>query len=91
MNTKQILLYCVSCLGVTLAMLVIMFRYAAVSPQFLTHARTPQSMESFAPINLGGIYGTVSMTDLVGNYLQHPPKAAAPGAGATAPVRVGGC
>lgn len=91
MNAKQILLYCVVCLGVTLAVLAVMFRYAAVSPQFLVSARTPQPMESFQPINLGGIYGTVSMTDLVGNYLQHPPKAAAPGAAVAAPVRVGGC
>ncbi|MDA8094203.1 MAG: hypothetical protein M0T84_09895 [Betaproteobacteria bacterium] len=91
MSRKQIILYCVVCLGVTLGVLTLMFRYAALPPQTMAQAHTPQSMESFPPLNLGGTYGTVSMVDLVGYYLQHPPTAAAPGVPAAAPVRIGGC
>ncbi|MHB8347913.1 MAG: hypothetical protein ACYDHM_12170 [Acidiferrobacterales bacterium] len=91
MNTRQILLYCVVSLAVTLAGLTVMFRYAAVSPQALARAQTPQPMGSFPDLNLGSTYGTVSMTDLVGYYLQHPPKAAAAGAASVAPATIGGC
>ena len=90
MNRAQILLYCTVCLGVTLALLTVMFRYAEVPPGVLARARTPQAMESFPDLNLGGVYGTVSMTDLVGYYLQHPPKAAVGGV-AVAPAHIGGC
>ncbi|MDA8384264.1 MAG: hypothetical protein M0037_14640 [Betaproteobacteria bacterium] len=91
MSSKQIILYCVVCLGVTLAALTVMFRYAAVSPRAMARAHIPQPMESFPPLTLGGAYGTVSMVDLVGYYLQHPPAAAASGVPAAAPVRIGGC
>ena len=91
MNTRQILLYCVMSLVVTLIGLTVMFRYAAISPQALAHAQTAQPMGSFSDINLGSTYGTVSMTDLVGYYLQHPPKAPAAGSASAAPVRIGGC
>ncbi len=91
MNARQILLYCVVCLVVTFAVLAVLFRYAAVSPQMLAHAQTAQPMATFPAIDLGSTYGTVSMTDLVGYYLQHPPKAAPAGSAISAPTHIGGC
>lgn len=90
MSTRQILLYCVLCLSLTLGAMIALFRHAALTPQALAQASTPQPMEAFQPINLGKPYGAVSMIDLVGYYLQHPPKAA-PGGTTQQPRRIGGC
>lgn len=91
MNTKQILLYCVVCLALTLGVVTVLFEHAALTPQAQARANTPQPMEAFKPIDLGMPYGTVTMTDLVGYYLQNPPKAAAGGSAQSQPTHIGGC
>lgn len=91
MSTKQILLYCVVCLALTLGVVTVLFEHAALTSQAQTRANTPQPMETFKPIDLGTPYGTVSMTDLVGYYLEHPPKAATAGAASQQPTHIGGC
>jgi hypothetical protein len=89
MNTKQILLFCASSLLVTLVALTFLFQNAALTPAAVTRATTAQPMENFKPVDLGAPYGSVSMTDLVGNYLEHPPQAPAGPAGE--PAHIGGC
>ena len=71
--------------------LTVLFEHAALTPQAQARADTPRSMEAFKPMDLGVPYGTVSMTDLVGHYLEHPPKAAAAGAVSQQPSHIGGC
>ena len=91
MSTKQILLYCVLCLALTLGVVTVLFEHAALTPQAQARADTPRSMEAFKPMDLGVPYGTVSMTDLVGYYLEHPPQAASAGAVSQQPTHIGGC
>ncbi len=89
MSTRQILLFCAATFFLTLGGLTLLFQGAALTPEALAQATTPQSMESFKSINLGSPYGSVSMADLVGNYIEHPPKAAA--GPAAQPTHIGGC
>ena len=44
-----------------------------------------------ADLDLGKDYGTVSVTDLVGYYIENPPAPKSASAQAEAPHRFGGC
>lgn len=70
---KELVAFWIGALAVTLGLSAALFRYAAVSPEVLARSRTPQPMESMPDVNLGNPYGTVSVTDLVGYYIDHPP------------------
>lgn len=70
---REIVIFWVAALGIALGLLVFLYRYAAVPAETLANARVPQPMESMADLNLGKPYGTVSVSDLVGYYIEHPP------------------
>jgi len=80
MRARDIGLFCCVCLGATLGVFGLLFQRAALSPEAAAQARTPQPMTAFEPIDLGSPYGEVSMIDLVGEYLEHPPRVAESGA-----------
>jgi hypothetical protein len=82
MRGKQIAIYCSLCLGTTLGLVALLFEHATLTLGALTQAQTPQPMTSFEPVDLGMPYGKVSMIDLVGDYLEHPPAATAAGGAA---------
>ncbi len=90
MTRPQILLYCGSCIVLVVIGMSLLMRAASVSPQFMRRAQTPQTMGRFAPIPMGGIYGTVSVRELVNYYLQNPPPAGRQMAARRLP-KVGGC
>ncbi|ODV04239.1 MULTISPECIES: hypothetical protein [unclassified Thiobacillus] len=88
---KDILVFWTAALGTTLGLCAILFPYAAVPAATLSKAQTPQPMENMADLDLGKDYGTVSVTDLVGYYLENPPAPKSAAAQAEAPHRFGGC
>ncbi len=90
MTGPQILLYCGTCILLVVIGISLLMRVASVSPQFMRRAQTPQTMDRFAPIPMGGLYGTVSVRELVNYYLQNPPPAGRP-AGPRLLPKVGGC
>ncbi|MHB1513833.1 MAG: hypothetical protein ACYCTF_13560 [Acidiferrobacter sp.] len=90
MTRSQILLYCSSCIVLVVIGISLLMRIASVSPQFMKRAQTPQTMGRFAPIPMGGLYGTVSVRELVNYYLENPPPAGRPGSARPLP-KVGGC
>lgn len=90
MTPGQILLYCGACIGLTAIGMTLLIHKASVSPGLIARSKTPQSMGRFAPIPMGGLYGTVTVRELVNYYLQNPPPAKG-GSSTQAPPTIGGC
>ncbi len=88
---KEILIFWLMALAATLGLSAFMFHYAAVAPGMLTNSRIPQPMESLQDVNLGANYGTVSVTDLVGYYIEHPPAPKGATAADDSEHKFGGC
>ena len=75
MTPGQILLYCGSCIALVVIGMSFLMRAASVSPETIKRSETPQTMGRFAPIPMGGLYGTVTVRELVNYYIQNPPPA----------------
>lgn len=71
--SRQLVMFWIGALALTLGVSVALFRYAAVPEATLARSRVPQPMERMGAIDLGGAWGTVSVADLVGYYAEHPP------------------
>ena len=88
---KEILVFWVVVLAIAFGLSAVLYRYAAVAPDVLAKSRTPQPMESMQDVNLGSPYGTISVTDLVGYYIEHPPAPTGAAAADDGQHRFGGC
>lgn len=88
---KEILIFWLVALAIGFGLSALLYRYAAVAPGVLTNSRIPQPMESMQDVNLGSAYGTVSVTDLVGYYIEHPPAPKGTAAADDGEHRFGGC
>lgn len=79
--------------GVVIAALAcgIGFSLAALPPHTLQAAKTPAPPETLPDVDIPG-FGKVSVIDLMGYYIDNPPRpAGAPDASAPAAQRFGGC
>ncbi|HUW36937.1 MAG TPA: hypothetical protein VMV91_06360 [Rhodocyclaceae bacterium] len=72
---KELVIFWLAALAVFLGLSAALYPYAAVPAETLARSRLPQPMAGMADIDLPQPYGTVSVTDLVGYYLEHPPAA----------------
>ncbi|MHB1567250.1 MAG: hypothetical protein ACYCXG_11155 [Acidiferrobacter sp.] len=90
MTPVQIWTYCLVTIALTVLGLTWLIRVAVVPPGVMTHSRTPQHAGQFAPIHIGGLYGTVTVRALVNYYLMNPPQAPG-GVRPARPPRIGGC
>ncbi len=90
MTPGQILLYCGACIGLTVIGMAFLIRAASVSPQLIRQSKTPQTAGHFAPIPMGGLYGVVTVRELVNYYLQNPPPVQG-GAFVGRLPKIGGC
>ncbi len=89
MSKVQIMLFCAACLLLGLGGSALLFPYAAMPAAKLQYAHTPQPMESLPDIDLGSGFGQVPVTELVGYYIENPPK---PSGGTARHVQqFGGC
>ena len=90
MTRLQMVCFCVLALAGTLGVCAALFPHASLSPAQADAARKPLPMEEFDPIDLGSDYGQQTVFELVGYYLDNPPK---PDVVATAPRKkhFGGC
>lgn len=91
MNKVQILIFCSGSLLLSLLVAFLLYPHATIPQQTLEFSRTPQAMESLPDVNLGENFGSVSVTDLVGYYIDHPPQPATAGAGTQHEQQFGGC
>ncbi|MBZ0093142.1 MAG: hypothetical protein ACYC2R_00880 [Burkholderiales bacterium] len=88
---KDILIFWIAALSIVFGLSAILYRHAAVPTAELAKSKTPQPMESMPDIDLGSPYGTVSVTDLVGYYIEHPPAPKGTAAVDSGEHRFGGC
>lgn len=79
--SRELVMFWTGALALALGVSAALFHYAAVPDETLARSRVPQPMEKMGTIDLGGAYGTVSVADLVGYYVEHPPAPRAAAAG----------
>ncbi len=66
------------------------FALTALPPETVRAAKVPAPPEALPELDLPG-FGTVSVIDLMGYYIDNPPAPAASGAAAAPAQRFGGC
>jgi hypothetical protein len=86
---RSSLIFCVSALVVTLGLSAALYPVATISAEEVAAARTPVLSEDLPDLDLGD-FGTVSISELVGYYVENPPAPVAAG-GAGKQVRFQGC
>ena len=86
---RSSLIFCVAAVLGSIAVSVAAFPLAALSPSELAASKTPVEADEMGAVDLGD-FGTVSVLDLVGYYMENPPAREAPGAGKKK-VRFQGC
>lgn len=85
------LIFCVVAVLASLAASAVGFFLAALPTDVVAAARNPTPPERMGDIDLGKDFGRISVLDLVGYYIEHPP-AAPSSTGVPARVkRFGGC
>lgn len=92
MINRVSIVFCTVSLALTAGALVAGFNLAAMPRQTIAPAKTPVPPESLPDIDMPG-FGKVSVTDMMGYYIENPPIAATAGDGATtsSAKRFGGC
>lgn len=75
MTRLQMVCFCVLALAGTVAVYAALFPHATLSPAQVDAARNPLPMEEFDLIDLGSDYGELTVFELIGFWLENPPKA----------------
>jgi hypothetical protein len=73
MISREIVVFNILSLVITLGLSALLFSYTAVSHEKRLAAKQPLPMEAFADVDLGPDYGEVSVSELMGYYLENPP------------------
>lgn len=84
------IIFCTLSLVVVVFLAWALYPLAAMAPEKLAGWTKPVEAETLPDIDLGE-YGTVSVNELMGYYIENPPAAAAPGAAPVRQVRFQGC
>jgi hypothetical protein len=88
---RRSLVFCIAAVLASVAAGAVGFSLAAVPREVVAAARTPTPAERMGKIDLGPGFGTVSVLDLVGYYLENPPAASGTGRAPEKARRFGGC
>jgi len=72
---KSSAIFCTLSLVVSLGIAALAYPAAAISPEKIALSMTPQSAEEMGDVNLGD-FGTVSVLEMVGYYVENPPVVA---------------
>ncbi len=88
---KTNLLFCIGLVAGSLAIFFLAFPFAAMAPEKVAFANTPQPAENMTSVNVGEGFGTVSVSELMDYYIQNPPAPPEPGAVMAPKIRMGGC
>lgn len=88
---RNSLIFCVGSLAVSLLIAWIAFPYAAMDPETLAMASTPQPAENMPLINVGEGFGELPAVELMGYYVENPPAPPQAGAAPAPEIRFGGC
>lgn len=85
------LLFCAGCLAAVAAVSAIAYPFAALPEDTLQRAATPAPPEDLPDIHVGGGFGRVAVIDLLGYWIENPPKPAAAAVTPSAVRHFGGC
>ncbi len=75
---RSSLMFCVAVVLGSIAVAAAAFPLAALSPAELAQSKTPLEADEMGAVDLGD-FGTVSVLDLVGYYIENPPAPEVPG------------
>ena len=75
---RSSLIFCVAAVLGSIAVSAAVFPLAALSLAELAQSKTPVEADEMGAVDLGD-FGTVSVLDLVGYYMENPPAPEAPG------------
>ncbi|MEZ5616247.1 MAG: hypothetical protein R3E35_13670 [Rhodocyclaceae bacterium] len=92
MMNRESLIFCGASLVLTLAVSAVGFHFAALPDETVAAMKQPAPAETLPDVDIGGGFGKVPVTELVGYYMENPP--APKGSGGDAPPavqRFGGC
>ncbi|GKY88430.1 hypothetical protein [Sinisalibacter aestuarii] len=84
------IIFCVACVIVFVGVSWVAFPFAAMDPEEVALARTPQPAELLDMVDVGQGFGELPVIELMGYYVENPPVVAA-GAAAAPEIKFGGC
>ena len=76
MTPLKMICFCTLCLLAAVGLSVVLFPYSAMTREQMTSAQQPLPMEDFELVDLGEDYGQLTVFDLIGYYIESPPKPA---------------
>ena len=85
-----ILSFCIASLAGVVIVCAVLFPYASMSRTEAEAAGTPVPMEEFDLVDLGSDFGELPVIELIGYYLENPPRVTTTGA-APKKKHFGGC
>lgn len=74
MTPVKMISFCALCLLAAVVLSTALFPYSAMTREQVMSAQQPLPMEDFDLVNLGEDYGQLSVFDLIGYYIDNPPK-----------------
>lgn len=86
-----ILSFCIASLAGVVIVCAVLFPHASMSRAEAEAARTPVPMEELDLVDLGGGYGELPVIELIGYYLENPPRVTAATGAAPKKKHFGGC
>ena len=86
---KSSSIFCIGSVVISLLVAWIGFSYAAMDPEKLAYANTPQPPELMEDVDVGKGFGKQSVLELMGYYVENPPAKEA--AGSAPEIKFGGC
>ncbi len=92
MNTMQITIFCLITLALSLVVAALIYPYAKLPDSVSSANSAPRPMEEFNHvIDMGEEYGSMSVIELMGYYLDNPPAPVAVGVPVEPKRHFGGC
>jgi len=88
---RNSIIFCVGSLVVCLGLAWVAFPYAALDPETIEMARTPQPPELMPMIDVGQGFGELPAEELIYYYVENPPAPPQAGAAAAPEIKFGGC
>jgi hypothetical protein len=88
---RRSLIFCVAAVVGSVAASAVGYSLAALPREVVAAARAPAPAERLGKIDLGPGFGTITVLDLLGYYLENPPVQSAAGGAPEKARRFGGC
>lgn len=88
---RSSIIFCLAMIVGTVAISWVAYPFAAMDPEVVAAARTPQPAELLPDVEVGQGFGTLPVIELMGYYVENPPAPVATGAAPAPELKFGGC